>query len=348
MSDSSTRVLHDISAYAVLKIVGVLVACWLFFLVRDIFFIFFLAMILASLITPLADQLEERKIPRSLTVMFVYVVVSALLLAVISSLIPPLLDESRHALSNLTHLWQQMVGNSGALAEYTKQRGFDVQIRDSLDTVTASLPQFVLGAFTSITGAATGIVSLVVVFVLAFYLVVDTNALRMFIRTFVPEERHSAVILIIRRIEKKLGSWLRAQLILSFIIFLLTYIGLQIIGVPYALVLAVLAGLLEFIPYAGPVIAAVPSILIALSLSPLKALFVIFLSVLINQIEGHFLIPKINQKIIGINPVVSILALLLGARLAGVLGMLIAIPITATLTMFVEEYVHSHHTNQLS
>jgi predicted PurR-regulated permease PerM len=170
-------------------------------------------------------------------------------------------------------------------------------------------------------------------------MVVEGEGVKRLVKSLAPRRYEAFIVAALVRVQKKLGDWMRAQLLLSGVVALLIYVGLLIVGMPYALILALLAGLLEFVPYAGPVIAAVTGVLLALSISPFKALPVIIVYIIVQQMENHLLVPKISQKIIGINPIVSIMALLLGARLAGILGVLIAIPIAASITMLVEDYL---------
>jgi len=336
--DESRRIIHDVSALAILKVVLVLAAAYALFLVRDTLIVFFVAVILAALIAPLADALEAKRIPRSLTVLAVYVVIVALLMLVLSALVPPILEELRDFLGNFSRSWEFLIGKAGALSVYANQRGFEESVTRSLDTVTSELPQMVLGALGSISGALRGIFSLVLVFVLAFYMVVEGESVKQAVRLVTPERHKRFVIASLVRVQRKLGSWLRAQIILSLTVAVMTYLGLLIVGMPYALVLAILAGLLETVPYAGPVIAAVPAIMLALSISPVKAGLALVVYIIVQQTESHFLIPKITQKFVGLNPIVSIMALLVGAQLAGIAGALVAIPIAASVTMLVEDH----------
>lgn len=334
----SQRMVHDVRAATIIKIVLVLVSFVLLYVIKDIILIFFVALILAALITPLAEKGIRYKIPRSVTILGVYVVLSAVLFLILAALLPPMLEEARNLITNFSRVWEQVLGKAGPLATYTGQRGFEENFRQSLESVTAQIPHVALGAFSSITGVLESFFSLLLIFVLAFYLVVEVESLKRLLRNLAPERYQASVVGVITRVQNKLADWMRAQMILSGAVAVLTYVGLLIIGMPYALVLGLLAGVLELVPYAGPVIAAVPAIFLALSISPLKAVLALGVYVLVQQSESHLLIPKINQKFIGINPIVSIMALLLGARLGGILGVLVAIPIAASITMLIEEY----------
>lgn len=338
MPTRNDRIVHDVSIATISKIVLFFLGLALLYVVRDILLVFFVALILAALITPFAERLAAKKIPRSVTVLGVYVVILALLGVILSVLVPPLLDEVRSIVTNFSSLWEKVVTSVGPLSTYVQDRGFEASIRSSLESMTAQIPSAALGAFSSISTVFDGAFSLIIIFVLGFYLVVEAQGLKRLLRRLAPEKYQPTIVGVLTRVQDKLGDWLRAQMILSGAVAFLTYIGLLVVGLPYALVLALLAGLLELVPYAGPVISAVPAIVLGLSISPLKAAMVLAVYIIVQQSESHFLIPKINEKIIGINPIVSIMALLLGARLGGVLGILISIPLAATITMLVEDY----------
>ena len=124
------------------------------------------------------------------------------------------------------------------------------------------------------------------------------------------------------------------------------YLGLLALGVPFALALAVLAGILEIIPYVGPIVAAIPTIIIAFFVSPWLALAVAIFYIIVQQLEGHILVPKIMQKAVGISPVTIIIALLIGAKLAGVLGLLLAVPICAGIIVLTSEWKNSSNQNE--
>jgi predicted PurR-regulated permease PerM len=146
------------------------------------------------------------------------------------------------------------------------------------------------------------------------------------------------VVRLIAKIQRKMGLWVVGQFILSVFIFILTYIGLTILGVEYALVLALIAGLLEVVPYIGPFVSAMPAIFFALIQSPPLVIGVIILYILIQKTEGYVLVPKIMEKTVGTSPLVVLLALLIGFKLAGILGVLLAVPLTGAITVIIQEF----------
>ncbi|OGL88417.1 hypothetical protein A3I42_00040 [Candidatus Uhrbacteria bacterium RIFCSPLOWO2_02_FULL_49_11] len=181
-------------------------------------------------------------------------------------------------------------------------------------------------------------VSFFIILVLTFYMVVDEDGIMRFLQVITPENIHKDVTALTVKIQNKIGLWLRGQLILMLVIGVLTFIGLTIIGVPYALVLALVAGITEIIPYAGPVIGSIPAIFIAFTISPTMGLWTVLLYVLIQQAENHLLVPKIMQKTTGLNPIIVILAVLIGARLSGVIGALLAVPIASAIEVLIHEH----------
>jgi predicted PurR-regulated permease PerM len=175
--------------------------------------------------------------------------------------------------------------------------------------------------------------------VLTFYLVVEQNAVKKIIKSFTPEERQELILQIYRRIQQRLGWWLRGQVILAFIIGFLAYIGLLILRVDYPAILALVAGVTEIIPYLGPIVGAIPAVFIAFFQSPVKALLVIILYYIIQWTENNVIVPKVMQKATGLNPIVVIVAIMIGAKVAGIFGVLLAVPVATALNIVVEEYL---------
>ena len=149
---------------------------------------------------------------------------------------------------------------------------------------------------------------------------------------------HPYLFRLITRIQHKLGLWLKGQLILSLIIFGLVFIGLSIIGVEYALLLAFVAGVFEIIPFLGPTLAAIPAAFFGFTQSPVLGLLVIALYVLIQQLENHVIVPKVMSKSVGLNPLIVIVAFLVGAKIGGFIGVLLAVPVATAISVFLSDF----------
>src|SRR3989339_705825 len=166
-----------------------------------------------------------------------------------------------------------------------------------------------------------------IVLVLSFYMVVDEERMRKYFRSLAPIEYQPYVAHLMKKMSRKMGEWLRGQIILGLIVGVAVYVGLTFLGVKYALVLALIAGLLEVIPYVGPIISLVPAGIIGFAQSPFVGLAVVILYLVIQQLENNVLVPKIMQKVTGLNPIISILALLVGLKAGGLAGAVLAIPL---------------------
>jgi predicted PurR-regulated permease PerM len=152
------------------------------------------------------------------------------------------------------------------------------------------------------------------------------------------ESRKEQIGRLLRTWENKLGKWARGQLLLMFSIGLGTYIGLFLIGIPFALPLAILAGILEIIPILGPIVSAIPAIIIGFGISPIIGLGVTAVAFLVHQLEGYVLVPKIMEKSVGVSPLIVLISIAIGAKLLGIMGVIISVPFVITLQVLAKEY----------
>jgi predicted PurR-regulated permease PerM len=172
--------------------------------------------------------------------------------------------------------------------------------------------------------------------VLSFYFAVQERGIDDFLRIITPTRRHTYILDLWKRAQHKIGRWLQGQLLLSLIVGVMLFIGLVLMDVRYALLLALVAAVLELIPVFGSILAAVPAVAIAfIDVGTMKALWVIVLYIVVNQIEGNVIYPWVVQKVVGVPPLVVILAIIAGFQLAGFLGVLIAVPIAAAVQEWV-------------
>ncbi|MEA3272550.1 MAG: AI-2E family transporter [Patescibacteria group bacterium] len=328
----------SISTGTILKVVFVLLLVVAVYYLRSILAMIFVAFMLASLIDPVADWFEKHKIPRGLAVLLIFIVFLAIFIGVILLLVPPILEQIREFIRDFGGYWERISSSFEALERWGAEQGFSANFQKSLEAIEANLGKAVSGIFSTVSGIFGGVVTFVVVLVMTFYMVVEENSIKRLLRTVAPDEILPYFAQRLSAVKKKLGDWLRGQMILMFIVGLFAYIGLLILGVEYALVLGVFAGLTEIIPYVGPILGAIPAIFLALADSPLKAFFVVILYFVIQQVENHFLVPKVMQRAIGLNPIISIIALLIGAKLAGFVGILLAIPVTTAASVFIKDF----------
>ncbi len=326
-----------VSTWTILKVLLILVSIGLLWMLRDVVAILFVALLLSALIDPFADWFAKRHIPRGIAVLIVYAILLGIAAATLILLIPPLVTQVQQLVSNLAIMYGEAIKSFTQLQTISVQYGFGDNFQASLQALQEGVGRSLSSVFSTISGFFGGIAAFVIVLVLTFYMVVEEDAARRFFKNLAPEEYQPFLASLFNKMQKRIGSWLRGQLVLGLVIGTAMYLGLTILGVPYALVLALLAGLLEIIPYAGPMLSAIPTLLIAFSISPLKGLMVGILILVIQQIENNLLVPKIMQKATGLNPIVSIVALLVGIKLGGFVGALLAIPIATMVAVAIEE-----------
>jgi len=144
---------------------------------------------------------------------------------------------------------------------------------------------------------------------------------------------------IINKLENKLGGWARGEIVLMLVVGFATYLGLTVIGVPFAIPLAILAGILEIIPNIGPTLAAIPAVIVGFGVSSLTGFAALALSVLIQQTENYVLVPKVMEKSVGISPIVTLVSLIIGFRVAGIVGAILSVPIAITMQVLMSEFL---------
>ncbi|HBF67423.1 MAG TPA: hypothetical protein DDW36_03295 [Candidatus Magasanikbacteria bacterium] len=338
MSQQQKDQVITISTRTIIKILVVLFALWIAWITRQIILIIFVSLIFAALIDPFADWFQRKKIPRGLAVIAIYIVIITLLVVTLLVLVPPIVGETTELIRNFGTIWQRGVDKLGVVGDLARQYNL-MPSEGFAGTIQPAASKTVEGIFSTIGGFFTGLASILLVAALTFYMVVEEDAIKKMLRHVAPDEYQPFLSRLFSRIREKLGLWLRGQLVLSITVGLLYYIGLTILGVDYAAVLGLLAGVMELVPYIGPLIVGVIAIFLTFTQSGtlLQPLLVLGLLAVIQWCENNLLVPKIMQKAVGLNPIISIVALLVGARLAGIVGAILAIPVATALSVFVYE-----------
>ncbi len=327
----------NISTSTIIKIILIFLLLYFLFLVKDILIILFIALVFASAVDPYVDWLHKRKIPRGISILFIYLILFIVISFTVYLIIPPIAQQIADLSANFPRYLEKIISGYSTVKEYSIQHGILDSIKNSLGTISSNLQTAAGGVFSTISGIFGGIFSFFLVLVITFYMVVEEGAIKKLVWSIAPARHQPYIMQLINRMQRKMGLWLRGQLILSLIIFVLTYIGLSVLGVEYALVLALIAGLTEFIPYLGPILGAVPAIFLAFTQSPMLAVFVLVLFFIIQQVENNILVPKIMQKTVGLNPIVSISVLMIGFKLAGVVGAIMSIPVATAISVFIKD-----------
>lgn len=342
---SHNNTIH-ISVGTIIKTIIVIVLFYAAYLLKDLILIVLLSIIIASSVEPMTRWFVERKIPRLLGVILIYLTLAGIIVGSVFYLLIPLLSESTDVLRNLpsylsSQTVEQTLPASGFLAE---QSSFVSGIRNAIDIkevvggINAMIEGFSTGAFNTIAYVFGGVVSFILMIVLSFYLSVDENGVAKFLRIITPLKHEKYVLNLWGRAQTKIGLWMQGQLILAVIIAMLVYLGLTLLGVPNALLLAFLAGLFEIIPLFGPILASIPAVMLAFVSGGISlAVVVIGLYLIIHQFENHLIYPLVVKKVTGVSPIVSIVALVAGWELAGFLGIVISVPVATVLMEFFDD-----------
>jgi predicted PurR-regulated permease PerM len=324
--------LITVTTASIAKVAFFVLAAAFLYLIRDIIALFFISLVLASIINPLASWFQSKKMARGAAVLLLYAAILGLIALVLTQLVPAVTLEVRDLIANADAIWARFLDQLGPLRSFISQHGLSQDLLELLTGASsAGIGVTAGGIVATIRGLVGGVASLVIVLVVTFYLVVSEDALKWLFRNVAPEPYQPYLVDLFQRIERSIGAWVRGQLVLSVIVGTAVYVSLKILGVKYALVLALAAGVAESIPYVGPVFSAIPAILIAFTQTPMKGLLTGAMYVVIQQVENHILVPKVMQKVTGLHPIVSIFALLIGVKVAGLVGALLAIPVAMML-----------------
>ncbi|MFZ5932934.1 MAG: AI-2E family transporter [Patescibacteria group bacterium] len=317
----------EISHRTIIFTVLFLLFLWFIYLIREIILQFFVALLVMTILDPLVTRLSKWKIPRGLSILFSYILVFAIFGIAIAGIVPALVSESTSFANNLPR-YLAGLGIGGALSE---------QITGQLISQLGNLPGQIVRVSISF---FSNLLSVFTVLFFAFYLLLARNKLDEQLGFFFGEDNKRSVGRLVDKLETRLGGWARGELALMALVGLSSYVGLTILGIPFALPLAILAGLFEVIPYLGPILAGIPAVVIGLSISPLMGLAVLALYFLVQQVENYVFVPKVMEKSVGVNPIITLLALAIGFRIAGVVGVVISVPVVITLQVLLQEEAH--------
>lgn len=325
----SEKVKFEITTWTIVKFFLVAIGFTLLYFVRDVVALFFIVLILAATFLPVV-KIWQKYIGRILSIVALFLILALIIFGVVYVIIPPLVVQA----AQLAQSIPDYINHSN----FVNLRQHLPNIQSTLDNLASNLGTLTSNIYSITAGLISVIFAILMVLILTFYILIDEQNIKKFISSLFADNHRENALIVINKISAKVGSWFRGQMLLGLSVFLLDFIGLSILQVPYALILAVMSGLLELVPTIGPIVSAVISALIALTISPWTALFVIILYLVVALLENAFLVPKIMQKAVGISPVVILLALLIGAKLMGIVGAILSIPLAASLSVVILEW----------
>lgn len=306
---------------------------------------FLFALLLAYLLAPFVDALQKRKVPRNMAILIIYGLFIFAVIMVGVYAIPVVVDEINGLVRQLPALTMQVQDFFLQLEDQYSRINMPPAVTDALhnnlmrlqgylDRTLNAIPQLLMGFFSKI-------VAIVLVPFLSYYMLRDVDIIKQGLVNLLPVQRRGRAVALFSRIDDKLGAWIRGQLTVGFIVGFLTFIGLEIVGMDFALVLGIAVGLTNIIPYFGPVIGAAPAVFLAALRSRTMLLKVLIVQVVAQQLESSIITPQVLGHQLGMHPLLIIFALLLGSQFAGIAGLLFAVPLVAIIREVVAFYRES-------
>jgi len=318
----------NLSHRTIIFTILLLISLKLIYEIGDILVLLYIAFLLTVAISPLINYLETKRIPRSLSSFVILLLIFSAITGTVASLISPLLSQTELFLERLPKLIEQLAPYQINVSTFS----------DNLGSLSGNFFKIALGTFS-------GLVTFFTLLVISYYVLQTRNKWSNYFNDLFgsKSERYYHIL---AEIENRLGHWMRGELLLMILVGLANYIGFILIGLPFVVPLALIAGFLELVPNIGPTIAAVPAALVGFSISPTHGLLAILVSVIVQQIENNFLVPNIMKKIAGLHPVITIIAITVGFRLGGASLAVLSLPLIITLEVIIKHLHFNQKTNQ--
>lgn len=330
VTPTNTPTKVEISHKTVIFTLGFLAFVWFLFQIRDIIFMVFLSVILVAAFLKPVEWLNTRRVPRVFSVLLVYFLMISLVSVAIGIIIPPLVEQTSALVTRLP----QIISTINDFFTFA-----NIPVEDVSSVISRQIQGFIGNIVSISTAILSSIFLVLTVLVISFYLLLDWQKFITLASSPFSGRQEKKVANVIAKLEAGLGKWVRGQISLSFIVGVLTYIGLELLGVPYALPLALVAAILEIIPIIGPIIAAIPAILVGFTISPFMGTAAAALFLVVQQLENHVIVPMIMSKVIGLQPPVIIVSLLIGAKIAGIGGAFLAPPVLIIAKIIISEFL---------
>ncbi len=318
----------NITTGSIIKVLLVLVIAAALWFLRDLVLILLTSVVLASAVDPGVRFFTRFKIPRVFSVLAVYTIVIGVFAGIIYAFVPVLLQETSSLLQDMPSITEVLQSDNTITAMLPES----ASINNFENTLSDTIKNYSSNAFAFVNTIFGGIFAFLLIIIFSFYFTAQESNIRDTVRFIVPKEHEDYAIDLLNRSQKKVGLWMQGQLLSGFIISTLTYLGLTILGVKYALLLAVLGFVFGIIPVFGIVLATIPAVAIGyVSGGWTLALLVLALYIILQQFEGNLIYPLVVTKIVGVPPLMVMLALIVGAQVAGFLGILLSVPLAAVL-----------------
>lgn len=329
---------HHITTGTLIRFFVIILGFALIYLIRDIVASLFFAVIIASAIEPAIEWLKGYRVPRILGVLLIYIAIGVFLAALIYLVFPLVFEEISNFFTSYPVLQEQVRLELRRTQALPLASFFAENLEAILNTASEYINKLGGGLASFASVVFGGIFSFLLVIVFSFYLAAQEKGIESFLRLVTPLHHEQYVLSLWQRSQRTLGRWLRTQLLLGAIVGVLIFFGLTFLGFKQAFFFAILTAVFEIIPVVGPIFAAIPAVITGFLTSPILGGLTIALYVVVQQTESHVIIPVIMHRAIGLSPLIVVLALLVGGKIGGIFGLLLAVPITAIIAEFLNDW----------
>lgn len=330
----SNEKLLDISWETIFKIFITVLSFYILYLIRDVLVFFIFALIISVLFSPIIDFLQRRKISRALAVIFTYLFVFGLITALVYLTIPVFISEIKNFLQILPQYFEEIA---------PPLKGIGIQAFESLESfinlVNQALVKVAANIFNALFAIFGGILSTVFILSIAIFLSLEERPIEKTLSLLFPKKYEAYVLELWQRCQMKVSSWFLSTILGCFFVGLSSYLAFSLLNIKYPFSLGLLAGILDFIPIVGPIFTAVFIFIIVSLDNLLKAIFVLIVFTLIQQIENNIVLPLLIKKFVGLSPVLVLLALTIGGKLWGILGAILTLPLAGILFEFTRDFL---------
>jgi len=336
---------------ATLFVVCVFLSFWLLYRFRVVVFMFFIAVVIGTTIRPAVEWFHRRGLSRPVAIIAIYVLIAGFLAGFLALVVPLIVDQATQ-ISQKLPLYQREFRRALLDSNNLLLRNIAIRIPSEFNFLASGNPTAeevfdqVTQTFRYANFVVNGVLSILVIFLLAYYWTQESNFIIRNILRLIPRPRRRKVREFVQLVEVKIGGYVRGQGILSLVVGLAAFVSYILIGLPYSMVLAIIAGIMEMVPIFGPALGAIPALLVAISIGQGKAIWVLVATAIIQLAENVFLVPRIMNHSMGVNPIVILLSLVTFSAVFGFPGALLALPLAAIIQLLVERIIASANENR--
>jgi len=327
-------------------VVCVFLTFWLLYRLRALIFLLFVAIVIGIAIRPLVEWLQRRGVARNTGIIIIYILIAAVVLGFLALTFPVIADQATQLSQNLPQYYSEirgaLVGSGNRLLQ-----NIGLRLPPELTLFLSSMPVAEGELINQVTQTVfftnlvvRGILSILAVFLLAYYWTQESSVIIRTLMRLVPLNRRHDIQELFYLAETKIGGYVRGQAILCLIVGAAAFILYTLIGLPYTLVLALIAGFMEMVPIVGPALGAVPALLAALSTDPDKVIWVLIATGLIQMMENALLVPRVMKNSMGVNPIIILLSLVAFSSVFGFAGALLALPLAAIIQLVLDRILN--------